>query len=274
MTIDHPPINLLDEALILELEQLVEELESTPDVGALVLRSADPDFFLAHVDVSRIGLEPTDAPPRGTDIGRWHTMAERYRSLPIATIGMVEGRVRGGGSELLLAFDMIFAARETAVFAQPEVGFGIIPGGGGSVRLPYAVGRARALEIILGCEDFSADVAERYGWINRAVPAAELQGFVRGLAERIASFPRAAISLSKTAVDAARDEPLTEALLTELWAFNQSLATDDARRRISSYVREYGQRREHELALNVVVGDINRRIGSDEPEATNEGNQR
>jgi enoyl-CoA hydratase/carnithine racemase len=257
-TIDNPPVNLIDEPLILELERLGNEAADLDDVSVLVLKSADPDFFLAHVDVGRIEDEPTTAPPRGSDIGRWHTMCERFRTLPQATIGMVEGRARGGASEILLSLDMIFGAKETATFSQPEVGFGIIPGGGGCVRLPYAVGRGRALEIILGCEDFSADLAERYGWINRALPANELEGFVRGLAQRIASFSREAIALSKTVVDASRDEPIREALLTELWALNSSLATTDARKLLTHYMSEYGQRREHELVLNDVVAEMNR----------------
>ena len=256
-TIDHPPINLIDEPLIIELERLAEDLEQRPDVSVLVLRSADPDFFLAHVDASRIEDEPTEAPPRGDEIGRWHTMCERLRSLPVATIGMVAGRARGGGSELLLALDMTFAAKDSAVFSQPEVAFGIIPGGGGSARLPYAVGRNRALEIILGCEDFTADLAAEYGWINRALPDRELEPFVRALATRIALFSKDAIRLSKLAVDAARDEPVREALLTELWAFNQSLATPEARALIGRYVREYGQRREHELVLDQVLVAVN-----------------
>jgi enoyl-CoA hydratase/carnithine racemase len=224
-TIDHPPVNLIDEPLILELERLGNEVADLNDVSVLVLKSADPDFFLAHVDVGRIEDEPTTAPPRGSDIGRWHTMCERFRTLPQATIGMVEGRARGGASEILLSLDMIFGAKETATFSQPEVGFGIIPGGCGCVRLPYAVGRGRALEIILGCEDFSADLAERYGWINRALP---------------------------------RDEPIREALLTELWALNSSLATSDARKLMTYFMSEYAQRREHELVLNDVVAEMNR----------------
>jgi enoyl-CoA hydratase/carnithine racemase len=256
-TVDNPPINLIDEAFIQAFEGLIVRLEDSPDIGVLVLTSADPDFFLAHVDIERVGGEPTSAPPRGEDIGRWHTMCERLRSLPQATIAMVEGRARGGGSEILLATDMVFAATETAIFAQPEVGFGIIPGGGGSARLPYEVGRARALEIILGCEDFSAELAERYGWINRALPADELKPFVTSLAHRIASFPRKAIEMSKLSVDASRDEPLREALLTELWAFNQTLATEEVSRRFSHYMSKHAQRRDSELELGRILTEIN-----------------
>lgn len=253
VTIDHPPLNLLDESLISEIESLLEELAERDDVAVAVWRSADPDFFLAHVDVSRIGDEPSDAPPRGADLGRWHTMCERMRCMPIVTIGMVQGRARGGGSELLLAMDMVFAARDSAVFAQPEIVLGIIPGGGGAVRLPRLVGRARALEIVLGGHDFPAEVAAEYGWINRAIPDEELEEFVRALAERIARFPRAAIRLAKQAVDAGCDEPLEEALLTELWAFNQTLATAEARKLIISFVREFGQSRESELHMDVIT---------------------
>jgi len=253
VTIDHPPVNLLDEQLISAIEGLLQDLAGRDDVAVVVWRSADPDYFLAHVDVSRIGEEPTDAPPRGTDLGRWHSMCELMRGLPVVSIGMVQGRARGGGSELLMAMDMVFAARDSAVFAQPEVVLGIIPGGGGSARLPRLVGRARALEIIVGCHDFTAAQAAEYGWINRALPDAELEPFVRALAERIARFPRSAVQLAKQAVDAGCDEPLREALLTELWAFNQTLATPEARRLITSFVREFGQSRESELSMNAIV---------------------
>ena len=118
-------------------------------------------------------------------------------------------------------------------------------------------GETEPLRSSLGCEDFTADLAAEYGWINRALPDRELEPFVRALATRIALFSKDAIRLSKLAVDAARDEPVREALLTELWAFNQSLATPEARELIGRYVREYGQRREHELVLDQVLVAVN-----------------
>ena len=126
-------------------------------------------------------------------------MCDRFRTMPKATIAKIEGICRGGGSEFALACDMRFAAIGRAVLGQPEVALGIIPGGGGSVRLPRLVGRGRALEIVLGCGDFDAVAAERYGYVNRALSENEIGPFVDKLARRIASFPAAAIRLGKEA---------------------------------------------------------------------------
>jgi enoyl-CoA hydratase/carnithine racemase len=160
-------------------------------------------------------------------------MVERFRTMPKATIAKIEGICRGGGSELVLACDMRFAALDKAVLNQPELGVGIIPGGGGSVHLPRLVGRGRALEIILGCGDFGADVAERYGYVNRALPAEEITRFVNSLAYRIAPFPAEAIALAKHAVDMA-DTGIEDALVAEESLFLKSACTDAARRRMAA----------------------------------------
>jgi hypothetical protein len=144
-------------------------LASDDAVRVVVLRSANPDFFIAHADVTLIQRLPTTPPPPPTELGLFHAMVDRFRTMPKATIGVVEGIARGGGSELLLSLDMRFAALGRARLAQPEVALGIIPGGSGTQRLPRLVGRARALEIILGCDDIEADVAERWGYVNRAL---------------------------------------------------------------------------------------------------------
>jgi enoyl-CoA hydratase/carnithine racemase len=246
-TIDHPPINLLDLALIQELDRLGRELAADTAVRAVVLQSANPDFFIAHADVTLIQLLPRDV-PKATELGLFHQMVERFRTMPKATIGKIEGRARGGGSELLLSLDMRFAAIGRAILAQPEVALGIIPGGSGTQRLPRLMGRARALEIILGCEDIPAELAERYGYINRALPAAELTPFVERLAYRIASFPAAAIALAKASVDAA-ERPTADGLLEEAHFFNQSLATSEAQERMAAFMQMGGQTPEVELRL-------------------------
>jgi len=166
-TIDHPPINLLDGTLIVELDRFGREVEADPDVRVVVIDSANPEFFIAHADVNLILRLPREPQPP-TELPLFHAMADRFRTMPKATIAVIEGRARGGGSELALAMDMRFAARGKAVLAQPEVGVGIIPGGGGTQRLTHLVGRARALEIILGCNDIDADLAERWGYVARA----------------------------------------------------------------------------------------------------------
>ena len=171
VTIDHPPINLFDAALIGDMLRIGEELERDPAVRVVVLQSANPEFFIAHADVELIQKLPASAPPKPAKLGFFHAMVERMRTMPKATIAKLEGIARGGGSELALSCDMRFGALGRCVLAQPEVALGILPGGSGTQRLPRLVGRARALEIILGCEDVPADLAERWGYLNRALPA-------------------------------------------------------------------------------------------------------
>ena len=251
VTIDHPPINLLDLSLMRELDRIGKELEADDAVRVVVFDSADSDFFIAHADVALIEQLPTSA-PRPTTLGFFHAMVERFRTMPKATIGKVEGRARGGGSEFLLSLDLRFGALGRAVLAQPEVALGIIPGGSGTQRLPRLVGRARALEVILGCEDVPADLAERWGYLNRALLPAELGPFVERLALRIASFPAEAVALAKAAVDAA-ELPTAHGLLEEADCFNRSLATAAARARMARFLELGGQTRAVEMDLRGLV---------------------
>ncbi len=252
VTLDHPPINLLDAALIRDLARVGADLEGDSNVRVVVFESANRDFFIAHVDVALIQALPTEVGPKPTELGFFHQMLERFRTLPQVTIGKIEGRARGGGSEFLLSLDLRFGAMGRAVLAQPEVALGIIPGGGGTQRLPRLVGRGRALEIILGCEDFDAELAERYGYINRALPAGDLSSFVDWLARRIASFPPEAIALAKASVDAA-ELPTREGLLEEAHAFQQLLATRAARERMAAFLAAGGQTPEMELNLGARI---------------------
>ena len=255
VTIDHPPINLFDMALMLEVDRLGRELEGDEAVRVVVFQSANPEFFIAHADVELIRELPRDVGPRPTELGFFHQAMERFRSMPKVTIGKIEGRARGGGSELLLALDLRFGAIGRCVLAQPEVAIGIIPGGGGTQRLPQLVGRGRALEIVLGCADFDAELAERYGWINRALPAESLGAFVDALAFRIASFPAEALALAKGSVDAS-ELPTQEGLLEEEHRFQRSLATDAAQQRMAAFLAAGGQTRDVELNLGALVGAL------------------
>jgi len=221
VTIDHPPINLFDLPLFLDLARLVPLLEEDDAVGAIVFASADPDFFIAHADVNWILTLPETKPPKLTELGPFVALLERLRRMPKPSIGALAGIARGGGSELLLSLDMRFAARGKARLAQPEVALGIIPGGSGTQRLARLVGRARALEIVLGCGDVEADEAAAMGWVNRALPDDELLPFVRALAERIAAMPPDAVRLAKEAVDCALP-PVEPGLLAEGDRFNES----------------------------------------------------
>ena len=252
VTIDHPPINLFDLALIQEMDRVGRELAVDGDIRVVVFDSANPDFFIAHADVALIQHLPRDIAAKPTELGIFHAMVDRFRTMPKATMAKLEGRTRGGGSEFVLSLDMRFAALGRAVLAQPEVALGIIPGGSGTQRLPRLMGRGRALEVILGCEDFSAATAERYGYVNRALPAAELGPFVERLAFRIASFPGEAIALAKTAVDAA-ELPIRDGLLAETHYFNQALATAAAERRMRWFLASGGQTPEVERDLAAMI---------------------
>lgn len=244
LTIDHPPINLFDMALIGEMDRMGRELEADPEVRVVVVDSADRDFFIAHADVNLILMLPEDA-PRATEPSGFQQMVDRFRTMPKVTIAKIEGFCRGGGSELVLSMDMRFAALGKAVLAQPEVAVGIIPGGSGTQRLPRLMGRSRALEVALGGADFPADLAERYGYVNRALPPDELGPFVDALARRIASFPAEAVARAKAAVLAA-DAGVREGLIHEADLFNQCLALPEARQRMQAFLAAGGQTRELE----------------------------
>lgn len=231
LTIDSPPINLLGGELLGALHETVETLGDDDATKVAVFRSADPDFFIAHGDVELIGSWPSDPAPPVTELPFTHRVLESLRQLPQVTIAQIEGYTRGGGSEVALALDMRFAARGKAVFAQPEVALGILPGAGGTARLSRLLGRARASEIILGGNDFTAEEAERYGWINRALAPEALGPFVEALARRIASFPSLALREAKQAILDFSDGAIEPDLLTEQRAFDR-LMTDPKSERI------------------------------------------
>lgn len=253
VTIDHPPINLFDVALIGEMDRLGRELEDDDDVRVVVFDSADPNFFIAHADVELILSLPQAPPDAPRTPSFFQKMVDRFRTMPKATIGIIEGICRGGGSEFVLSLDMRFAAAGRAVLAQPEVALGIIPGGSGTQRLPRLVGRSRALEIVLGAEDFSAELAERYGFVNRVLPADELRDFVGRLARRIASFPRETIEHAKAAV-AAAEAPIDDGLAEEASRFERCLTLPEARERMQAFLEAGGQTRAVEMSLEAFVG--------------------
>ncbi len=252
VTMSHPPVNLLDLTLLGELHQLVGELEVDDQVRVVVLCSADPEFFIAHADLEMIKALPRDPQPYPTELGFFHTFVERWRTLPQVTIAQIEGRARGGGSELALSLDLRFAAIGRAVLSQPEVAIGIVPGGSGTQRLGRLMGRGRALEAVLGCEDFDAIAAERYGWVNRALPPDEIAPFVDRLARRIASYPPNAVRLAKGAVDAALSSPVT-GLLAEQHAFNQTLTDPELDARFEAALAAGAQTRAGELDLDQLL---------------------
>lgn len=259
VTINNPPINLITLPLYLELMALSSELESDPDLTVVVMKSADPDFFLAHFDVEAILSFPTDQPAeRSTELNDYHQMCERFRTMDKVTIAQIEGRVGGGGSELVSSMDMRFGVKGKTRINQMEVPLGILPGGSGTQRLPRLVGRGRAMEIVLGGDDLDAETAERWGYLNRIFEASDIEGFVSRLAERIASFPTDSVRLAKEATDGA-EHPLHEGLLDEAHLFQRLLRTDGAQTNMRRFLELGGQTREGELEM----GDLCARLGTE-----------
>jgi enoyl-CoA hydratase/carnithine racemase len=194
ITINNPPINMFIPTTIVELEALMTDLEADPSVKVVVFQSANPDFFIAHLDVAKAAAQP------GV-LDLWRNFVLRLSSTAIVSIAKIRGRTRGIGNEFVLACDMRFASRQNALFGTPEVGVGLIPGGGALEWLPRLVGRSRALEIVLGADDFDADIAERYGWVNRTLDDNDLDSFVDTLVRRLASFDREVLAAAKAQIN-------------------------------------------------------------------------
>jgi enoyl-CoA hydratase/carnithine racemase len=232
VTFDLPPLNIFGPSALPQLGEIVALLETDDRVKVVVFDSAVDGFFLTHYDFFA-KLE-----------------VRRLSRAPVASIALIRGRATGVGSELALASDMRFASRERAVLSQWEVGAGLVPGGGPMARLPRLMGRGRALEVLLGADDIPGDLAERYGYVNRALPDAELDGFVDALATRIASFDKQAIAATKHLVDVASLPPDDE-IAPEWGAFLASLSRPAAQTRIKALM----ERGFHK------PGDVERRLG-------------
>ncbi len=194
VTFDHPPLNLVDPEFVLEFREIVTTLEADEQVKVVVFDSAVDGFFLNHSDFLAKLEDLTSIAQGPTGLEAWPDLFVRLTRAPFVSIALIRGRATGNGSELALACDMSFASREKAVLSQWEVGAGLIPGGGPMARLPRLMGRGRALEVLLGADDIGGDLAQAYGYVNRALPDAELDAFVDALATRIASFDKWAIA--------------------------------------------------------------------------------
>ena len=244
VTIDHPPINLFDGRLIRDMAKASDLLASHDEVQVIVIESADPEFFIAHADVELI-MRGGSKPPSGDPPDNFfQAMTDSFRTMPKITIGKVNGIARGGGMELLGALDMRFCSIENTRLSQPEVGLAMVPGGGGSVYWPALIGRSRALELILACEDFDGVTAERYGLVNRAVPTAELDALVDRIAARIARFPAPAVREAKALIN--RFQTLDDALADERRAFFQVSSDPDALSVMQAFMDRGGQTRDVE----------------------------
>ena len=255
--IDNPPINLMTSTLFRSLAKVSVQLSEDDAVRVVVLRSANPEFFIAHFDVEAILDFPVDGEAVVEDeLGGFDRMCETYRTMDKVTIAELRGRVGGGGAELSASCDMRFGDSETFMWNQMEVPLGILPGGGGTQRIPRLIGVGRAMEVVLGADDIDAETAERWGFLNRSVRGSMLSAHVDQLAKRIASFPPAAVREAKRSVRASVDRSLEDGLKYESYLFQVLLRDADAQPAMRQYLDAGGQTRDVELRIGDVMGEL------------------
>ena len=246
-----PPMNLLGPELVRDLVSLIRGAEEDDSLKVVVFKSGDPDYFISHVDLARVPEYRSEAAVLTGEA----SIASLFRYLSawrLVTIAQIEGRVRGAGSEFVLACDMRFGAQGRAIFGQFEAAFGQLPGGGAAQYLTRLMGRARALEVMLAADDYDADLAERYGWINRALPADRLDEFVGTLARRVASFPAAGQVVVKNRVNAISLASL-EDFRRDSDLFGASVRSDETQHRIEAAMKLGFQTRDGELDLSTML---------------------
>jgi len=266
---DYPPFNVVDGDVFQALQNLLVRMETTESLRVVVFESALPDFYLSHFDLTgRLGNVMNAIGPTGLPI-LMDTFV-RLTKAPVVSLARIRGCVRGVSSEFVLACDMRFASRENTKLGQPELGVGLHPGSGGTERLPHLVGRGRALEIVLSANDFDGDTAERYGYVNRSLPDAELDGFVDTLARRIGSFDRRALVAAKNLVNEVSLPPF-DRLLAAFTSFGTALGWPEAQNRIGT-VLERGLQRNAAFEKNwpEILGSLaeaGKRVGRDDSQS-------
>jgi len=247
-------MNLLGPPLVRDLVSLIRSAEADAAIKVLAFKSADRDYFISHVDVTKI-KEYREEAAKLVGEASIGLLFRRLSASRLVTIAQIEGRVRAAGSEFVLACDMRFAARETALFAQPEPALGAVPGGGAVQHLTRLMGRGRALEALLSAQDFNADLAERYGWINRALPAAELGGFVRALALRLAKVPSGSLAAVKDRVNAIALASI-EDFRRDSDLFAEGARSPEGQARLNAAFKRGFQTRAAEMDLAALIGNL------------------
>jgi enoyl-CoA hydratase/carnithine racemase len=260
VTIDHPPLNLMDPEMFASFRLLLDKMNSDPDLKVIVLESGHPDHFIAHMDTPRIAEVP-DIPGAASFLDEWNKLVLGFAHSPVISIAVIRERVRGIGQEFVLGLDMRFASSERAIFAQSEVGFSIVPGGGTLEWMPRLINRSRALELVLCGDAITAEVAERYGLINRALPEAQLETFVQNLALRLAGFSKAAIIDNKTLINKRSGMPTAEEYNESLAVMLHAMKKPESKERFRLLTeRGYGIPSQLELDLPRLIGTLSYEI--------------
>ncbi len=233
ITLNRPKaLNALNGALIGELNDVLDSFEAEEQIGAVVI-TGNEKAFAAGADINEMrALNFADA--YGTDfIANWHRITACRKPI----IAAVAGYALGGGCELSMMCDIIIAA-DTAKFGQPEIKLGVIPGAGGTQRLTRAIGKSKAMEMILTGRMMGAEEAERSGLVSRVVPAADLVDEAVAIADQIAHFSAPIVALAKASVNRAFETTLEEGVLYERAVFYSTFATEDQKEGMDAFIEK------------------------------------
>lgn len=261
--IANPPLNMITKGLVADLDRFTTEVAADPELLVVVLRSADPDIFMTHNEFANLyAMQPAALPDSVDDVplNAMHLICERLRTMDKVTIAQVEGRAAGGAAAMVMACDLKFGALGRAVFNTMSVPLGAVPGGGASQYMPRLIGRSRALELILGGLDLDAATAERWGYLNRALPPEEIGAFVDATAARIAACPPGAVRLTKEVVGLAAEVPIERGLREENYRFRTLMASPESIAAIEAFLALGGETREGEQRIEALLGDVLRQV--------------